>query len=712
MPSAKELAKALAYQGEIRNTPQNKFLGGVANFLAPVSEFADRDKLPESIPLLGGMSFADLSGLKGTESLVRDMSYGKSPIRGATLNTVKVDPRLLDVAAVSGAMIPVGKAALREVAKQVQNKTGIIGRNVIDPRMSVVPEGPSMPDTAMGGRVVQAPKEISAEKRFKSGGKSGEYRGTEAFGGISPQKLGAMRTNYLDRMREGVSGRMWYDDSSNDISRWTGGNPEKSDLMANMLATTSSGTPVGANLMYANKAWNQNLTGAPFNTGKYPTAMGKSIAGAMDSPQAAELGLKRSPFSAGLSVDWRGPEFASRATHDIHDARAWGIKDPATGEDWSKGIGAAGHRFLDDQADWVTKEANKTKLGGAENWTPYRAQAAAWVAQKALKEGVPISTSSKHYGSFAPEYQGVIPREWTPGSNTGHLPELQSATDVDKLAYANAMEDVVSGREGVDKLSMGSGALTDRTFPNFGMYEGDTNPGYSSVVNVGKEAGSQSVDAASQKVMDAIAAAHGLLGTQKQVATNYLGLEVPVAKAGGIRFPGTGMTDKDLYDLQQKYSPAGADVFMRDPAGGARALTFDESKRAGLAKALKAGGLEPWQTSAAEHRAASSSLLPMSAPASWSSKPFIEAIDRAGPTMSENISKTMQPMAGEILNKASDFAKANNWTSAEWFKPMMEGLRDGGIPRLKELVEKGIVPVFAGVGIINAFPSVDSPPTN
>ena len=128
MPSAKELAKALAYRGEIRNTPQNSFLGAIANFLAPVSEFADRDKLPGSIPLLGGMSFADLSGLKGAESLVRDMSYGKSPVRGATLNTVKVDPRLLDLAAVSGgAMIPVGKAlgkaALREAA--------------LDPRMSV-----------------------------------------------------------------------------------------------------------------------------------------------------------------------------------------------------------------------------------------------------------------------------------------------------------------------------------------------------------------------------------------------------------------------------------------------------------------------------------------------------------------------------------------------------------------------------------------------
>jgi hypothetical protein len=144
MPSAKELAKALAYRGEIRNTPQNSFLGGVANFLAPVSEFADRDKLPGSIPLLGGMSFADLSGLKGAQSLVNDMSYGTPPIRGASLQTAKVDPRVLDLAGVSGAMIPVGKAALREVAKQVQNRTGF-ARFMPNTRMGVVPEGPSIP---------------------------------------------------------------------------------------------------------------------------------------------------------------------------------------------------------------------------------------------------------------------------------------------------------------------------------------------------------------------------------------------------------------------------------------------------------------------------------------------------------------------------------------------------------------------------------------
>ena len=163
MPSPKELAKALAYRGEIRNTPQNSFLGAIANFLAPVSEFADRDKLPGSIPLLGGMSFADLSGLKGAESLVRDMSYGKSPVRGATLNTAKVDPRLLDLAAVSGAMIPVGKAlgkaALREGARQIETGTGI-GRAALDPRMGIVPEGQAMSAPAKQGAMNDGSQDV------------------------------------------------------------------------------------------------------------------------------------------------------------------------------------------------------------------------------------------------------------------------------------------------------------------------------------------------------------------------------------------------------------------------------------------------------------------------------------------------------------------------------------------------------------------------
>ena len=138
MATPAQLAQALSHQGEIRNQPQNRFLGAVADVLKPVSEFLDRDKISDRIPFLGGLSAADLTGVKGTESLVRDMSYGTPPIRGATLNTVKVDPRLVDAFGLGGAMIPVAKnltkAALREGARQIETGTGIIGRNTLDPR--------------------------------------------------------------------------------------------------------------------------------------------------------------------------------------------------------------------------------------------------------------------------------------------------------------------------------------------------------------------------------------------------------------------------------------------------------------------------------------------------------------------------------------------------------------------------------------------------
>ena len=116
-------------------------LGGVADFLDPVSKFLSRFKLPESIPLLGGSDAADLTGVKGSQGLLDDMSYGKSPIQGASLQTTKVDPRLIDLAGLTSAVVPsamsLGKTALREGARQIQTGTGLLGRNTLNPRMSI-----------------------------------------------------------------------------------------------------------------------------------------------------------------------------------------------------------------------------------------------------------------------------------------------------------------------------------------------------------------------------------------------------------------------------------------------------------------------------------------------------------------------------------------------------------------------------------------------
>lgn len=554
-----------------------------------------------------------------------------------------------------------------------------------------------------GFRTVEAPKEVTVGKRFLSGDNKGDYRGTEAFGGINPTKLGKMRSEYLRKMEEGAGGRMWYDESSDYINKLVGGDNLEADRMANALAITSSRTPVASNLMYANKAWNQNLVGEKVHSGGFPSVMGGAMTKAFNDPNAAATGLKRSPFSAGLSVNWMGPEFANRPTHDIHDVRAWGIKDPKTGEDWSKGVGEAGHRFLDEQGEFVTKAANERALGGATDWTPYRSQAAAWIAQKAAREGVPIGETARHYGSYAPDYQALLTREWGTFPGSEHIPESVSASNNLKRAFADDMERVVTGSEGIDNVARGMGALTDSTIPNVGFFEGMSNPGFTSRINVGKAGGSQDIDPASAKVADAIAAYHGLVGAQKQSAWNYAsGTKSSLKNAGGFKFQtpdGQPMSPEAMTALREKIIAAGGDVPMVDPAG-ARSLIFNEPgpETQKISKALRAlaknEGLEGMPLTVSKN------IFPSidefgTPPAKWSAQPFIDKIEAGGPKMVANADAVSKEIAPQLLATAQKHAQANGWTQAKWYEPMMKALANGGIAELKDLVKKGIVPVLA-----------------
>lgn len=661
-------------QPTVTNTPRNIVSGTWADILKPVTTNVVGDVL-----------------LGDTQRALESASYNQPLTTGTTLQTGGIRPEYLMAAL---GLTPTGKG------KQVATAA----------------------ERAVAERTVAAPKAVDVASRFKGGENAGIYRGSEAFGGITPQKLGSMRQEYLNKMEQGVGGRNWYDESSADINRWVGENPMQADQLANILAITSAETPVASNLMYANKAWNQYLTGAPLNTGKRPTRMGKEITNVMEDPEASASGLKRSPFSAGLSVDWRGQEFASRPTHDIHDVRAWGITDPKTGDYWKKGVGEAGHRFLDEQADWVTQEALKRNLGGVSDWNPYRAQAAAWIAQKAQKEGKPIAETAKHYGSYAPDYQALISREWIAGNNTGHLPELLNAPESLKQAYSDAMENTIRGNQGIDQFARDVGALSDRVTPNIGFYEGEFNPAFMSRIGVGKATGSQSIDPASANVMKAITAGHGLLGTQKQSAWNYFGNQIPIKDASGIRLSGSNLSNEQFKELTKKLQSIGGDVPQIDPSGGVRLLNFvDEDKiisrlkesgmsdadiakqlpkevenqRTAFSKALKPiakqYGLTP------TFHELSSDIYPFNTTAQWSAKPYIQAIEESG--LEKQTSAALQKHAGNLMTTANEFAAKNNLTQAKWFNPMMQALRDGGLPELKKLVDAGIVPAFMYVNI-------------
>lgn len=641
--------RVLPVRGDVLKAPERGIISGTwADILQPIT----------SNPV------AEFLGAADVQRALNSASYNLPITTGGSIQTGGIRPEYLMAAL---ALTPTGKG----------KKAADVAENVAK-------------------RAVAAPKAVDVASRFKGGEKAGIYRGSEAFGGITPQKLGSMRSEYLNKMEQGVGGRNWYDESSADISRWVGGDPIEADKLANILAITSSRTPVSSNLMYANKGWNQLLTGDPLKTGGFPTAMGKNIKEVIANPEASASGLKRSPFSAGLSVDWRGAEFANRPTHDIHDVRAWGITDPKTGEAWSKGVGEAGHRFLDEQAEFVTKEAIKRNLGGVSDWTPYRAQAAAWIAQKAQREGKPISETAKHYGSFAPDYQGLISREWVTGDNTGHLPELLNAPESLRKEYSQAMENVIRGDKGIDQFARDIGALSDTVTPNIGFYEGASNPAYISRIGVGKESGSQSIDPASAKVMQAITAGHGLLGTQKQSAWNYLGGEVPIKQAGGIRLSGSNISDKQFKEIADKIQSIGGDVPMIDPAGGVRILSFaSPEEKVAFAKKLKPIAKEYGLTPTFHEL--SSDIYPFETTAQWSAKPYIKAIEESG--LEKQTSAALQKQAGKLMETANAFAEKNNLTQAKWFNPMMQALSKGGLPELKKLVEAGVVPAFVYVDL-------------
>jgi hypothetical protein len=605
-------------------------------------------------------------------------------------------------AGVMGAMKNAGKSTL---SKTVRETGGF--------------KSPGLPEPVE--RIVAQPVQGRGNKLKANEEGKKVYEGTDAIGSITPANLANMRKAYLAHMERGAEGRNWYDESSADISRWAAGNMQRSDDMANMLAVTSSRTPVAPNLMYANRGWNQRLAGDEIKTGAFPNAMGKDIERVLAQEGGSAGGLKRSPFSAGLSVDWRGPEFANRPTHDIHDMRAWGITDPVTGELWNKGVSPAAHRFLDTQAEFVTNKANALNLGGSSDWTPYRAQAAAWISQKAAKEGKPISDTARHYGSYADDYQAQINREWLPTDRAPHFPEIYDLGPGVQKEFSDAMEAVNTGPQGIDRLASGMGALTDTTMPNLGVFEGYQSPGFSSRVNVGKmplpvTPYDQAMDPSSKKVVEAITAAHALHGVQTQGGYNYLSSKgatgQPAKHANSFRldFNGQPLVGEDMANAAagvNQILPGDVGGVMVDPKGMRGQTWGRETFAPEIVDALKSHAKEAGADLRFMHN--SGGVIPEAAPESWSAKPFVERIEAGGPVMVENYNKTMMGGYGQdMLAAATAQAQKHGLTAAPFYEPMMQALSTGGLPALKDLIKKGVVPVavlgMLGLGQMDTAP--------
>jgi len=140
MPSAKELAKALARQDSVTQQPRDRFLGATSDAFKFLSDQADRYVVPERDPLLAGMRGGDLLPFGNVARLLDDLSHGGRITTGRG-QTTALRPEVVDTVALGGMLAnPVklaGIAALKNAAKQIHTGTGVLGRNVMNPRMNM-----------------------------------------------------------------------------------------------------------------------------------------------------------------------------------------------------------------------------------------------------------------------------------------------------------------------------------------------------------------------------------------------------------------------------------------------------------------------------------------------------------------------------------------------------------------------------------------------
>lgn len=111
MEDTKKLSKALNKPTIINQPRSNKALGLIADMLYPATEAAR---------MLGtdDTNLATMTGMDGAQSLIDDMSYGAPLVRGGSLQTSTIDPRLADVAAIT----PLPAAGIKKMINLLRGK--------------------------------------------------------------------------------------------------------------------------------------------------------------------------------------------------------------------------------------------------------------------------------------------------------------------------------------------------------------------------------------------------------------------------------------------------------------------------------------------------------------------------------------------------------------------------------------------------------------
>lgn len=520
-------------------------------------------------------------------------------------------------------------------------------------------------------------------------GTTGQYRGAPR-GITSPQRLGAMRKSLLESLERGVPGRNWYDRSSQAAVDLTAGREGLRDRYVGGIAVTSADTAVPSNAGFAIKGYNQMMAGMPVHTGRYPVRMSQSLE-AISRGDNVMLSDKVGPFWEANTLDPLSQK-TIRPTNDLWMARAFGYtkKDPKTGEyvEWASGLGAAQHRFMDEEINRLVEIANKNKVGGFDDWTPERVQASIWVDTKARREGTSIERAATDFATDLDSRTVNITAEATPAKGLNHQPGIYGDEARSQTAF-DAQNEMLTDDAGRNVLATSANALTRPQITGTGVYQGQSNPVAVNRMLAGTETGSAMMDPASRKIAETVASTEGMLRGQESVGYNFLRKAPRVGDANAALVPDV----QDVVGLQSSLDEVfGGSVIATPSEEGLRILKvdgapFDATQRKELRSII--GEKPDWKVNSGDLVGDFNEYKPSS---------YLKTIDD---TVAGNMDETTR-WAADALEKVDD-ALAREYPDAgprnEILQKTRKALSEGGIERVRELVEQGVLPAIV-IGVL------------
>lgn len=505
------------------------------------------------------------------------------------------------------------QALRRELAKEMK-KAAATARALAQVRQDI------LADNEEGRFSPKRPGSDIGHKRTKDG----DYVGAPA--GMTPAKLGALRTRLKGLALEGEPGRFWYEESSDLILAAAEGDKALAEKLAGLLAIYSPQATVSANTSMGLKALYQWMNGEPIRV-RFAHQDRKAQAW-MDGTIAEEdaLQIKTGNFFKNLmrKIDEERYGFDQQgATIDMWMARVFGYGSKAIGSEARYYFAERETKRLAEELGWEPQqvqaalwvaiksrieaiadqarevgkkkgwvERKVVKSGGKENisWPPlaeHREQYEGLILKMALAQDPDPSgllKASYHFGTALRERVGQISWEAMPGKTTGVLPGIFNAPLEQQTEYLVAMDRALRDENGQDLIAKKLGLPVVGTAMGPSAWQMNVGAGAQTEVAIAtdRDQGNKkvSVTRPARELLNTYAAIRGYVLAQEAVVWHYPIYGAAKKDANGIQLDfGRDPTHDEIVSLYNAiHAESGRDDWAPAyvPGVGVRVLNFSD----------------------------------------------------------------------------------------------------------------------------------------